>query len=138
MKKWKINVDYFNRESNVKLEATYINAQGKEESITKEVRENLSWDAEAQGNIEQQVQRYLKYEDKTLISFKVTDAITNDVMPVMSREYTIAVPELDGKQPAKVIVTGENIQYSYQDNILKVTKNKTKQSKLIGQQKKNI
>lgn len=118
----KINVDYFNRESNVKLEATYINAQGKEESITKEVRENLSWDAEAQGNIEQQVQRYLKYEDKTLISFKVTDAITNDVMPVMSREYTIAVPELDGKQPAKVIVTGENIQYNYQNNVLKITK----------------
>ena len=49
-----MDVNYFEGDSKVKLNATYVNDNGKEEQITKEVSLHLKWDADVEGHIDQE------------------------------------------------------------------------------------
>ena len=118
---------YFKKDSTIKLDATYVDKDGKESDISKQVVNNLTWDANIQANIKQELKRYLKYEDKTLVSFLITSGIQDNKMPVLEKTIQMLVPKIADKEPSKIIVSGENIEYTYQDQILVINKIKDEQ-----------
>ena len=67
------------------------------------------------------------------ISFKIEEGIENNKMPVTNKEITINVPSLAGNKPENVIVTGKNISYNYENDILTIKKenNPDSQGKIL-------
>ncbi len=117
-----MDIDYFDKDSKIKLEAIYVNSDGNEESVSKEITQRIKWDTEAKGFIKQELKRYLKYENKTLISFAVTSGIEGNTIPITEKSVQILAPIINAKEPNKVIVTGENIDYTYQNQIVTISK----------------
>lgn len=112
----------FNRESKVKLNAVYVNERGKEKKIEKTLNENVKWNKEAVEEISQKLVRYIKYENKTLVSFEVSEGIKDNSIPVKSKELSIIVPKINNKEPIKTIVTGDEISYKYENGVLTIAK----------------
>ncbi len=104
----KVEKDILNRESKVKLKATYVNKDNREKRIQKEIKDHLTWNVEStllNGSVNQNVIRYLNYNEKTVISLLLTDVLQDYKLPVNSKEILVSVPELKNKKPSKVIVT---------------------------------
>lgn len=118
----KVSPDYFGKDSKVTLNAIYVNKNGREEKIAKTINEHLEWKIDTEETIEQEIKRYLKYEDKTIVTLKITDGIKDEAIPYINKNIKINVPELNKIAPSKVIVSGENVDYSYEDKVLTITK----------------
>ncbi len=112
--------EYFNKESKVQLKANYINDAGEEKKISKEVSLNVKWDEEAQGYINQELKRYLKYDNKTLISFLITDGIQDNKLPQLNKVTQVLVPKIADEEPSKIIVTGDYSDYIYENQVLAI------------------
>ena len=113
----------FDMESDIDFEGTYINAKGKEKEVKKNLKENVIWTANVEGDISQKVLRCLKYDgNKILLSMKIKDQIKDNRLPYLSKEININIPTINGKTPNNAIVTGERISYETHDNFLKITK----------------
>ncbi len=115
-----MNLEYFNKNSKVELVANYINNDGEEEKISKEVNLNIKWDEEAEGYIKQELKRYLKYDNKTLVSFLVTDGMQDNKLPQLSKITQVLVPKIGEYEPSKIIVTGEYSDYIYENQVLAI------------------
>ena len=118
----KVKSDILGKDSTVTLNAIYVNKSGKEVKIKKTLTENIQWTTNLKENVNQSLIRYIKYDNKTMLSFKIEEGIEDNKMPVTSKEITISVPSLDGSKPETVIVTGNNISYKYENNILTINK----------------
>ncbi len=119
----KVKADILGKDSTVTLNATYINKLGKERKIEKTLKEHIEWTAELKEVVNQNLIRYIKYDDnKTMLSFKIEEGIENNKMPVTSKEIVVNVPSLSGEKPENVIVTGKDISYSYENDILTIKK----------------
>ena len=119
----KVSSDILGRDSKVTLNAVYVNKAGKEKKIEKTLTEHLDWSAELMEVVSQELVRYIKLEEnKTLVSFKINEGIKDNVMPAESKELNVSIPTLGGNKPEEVIVTGENITSSYEDDMLTIKK----------------
>ncbi len=125
-----MDTDYFEKESNINLNATYINENGKEENISKIISNNLKWDKEVEGNISQELKRYLKYENKTLISFVISSGLKDNIMPITEKTIQILAPLVNNAEPSKIIVSGDDVSYKYQDQVLLINKNYVSDNKV--------
>ena len=113
----KLNSDY-----EIKLEAVYVDNTGMEQKIEKSIKNRLNWGANAVEKIQQNLVRLVKYEDKTLATINIKDGIENNLMPVRNKEIRVSIPKINGQTPAKVIVSGENVQYKNNGDTLVITK----------------
>ncbi len=118
----KVSADILGKDSTVTLNAIYVNKSGKEKKIKKTLTEHIEWTAELKENVNQSLIRYIKYDDKTMLSFKIQEGIENNKMPVTSKEIVVNVSSLGNKKPENVIVTGKNISYDYEKDILTIKK----------------
>ena len=114
--------DDYNKESKAVLKGTYVNSRVKGREIEETVTQRIQWKANAESTINQKLVRYLKYNERTIVSFEITEGIKENKIPAMKKEINITVPKLNGELPAHVIATGENAEQQYNDGILTITK----------------
>ena len=112
----------FNKKSKVVFNAVYKNAQGKERKIKKEIELNLEWKVETNAKISQNLTRYLKYGNNTMISVEIEDGIEENLIPVVNKEISIKTPTINNKVPNRVIVNAENVESNYEAGKLTITK----------------
>lgn len=106
----------------VTLKAKFVDEKGNESKIEKIVEKELNWNVEASEEINQRLIRYIKYGNKTLVTFEIKDGIINNLIPVINKKIRVNVPKINGLNPEKVIANGKNIQYQYNDGILNIDK----------------
>ena len=114
--------DDYNKESKAVLKGTYVNSRVKGREIEETVTQRIQWKANAESTINQKLVRYLKYNERTIVSFEITEGIKENKIPAMKKEINITVPKLNEELPAHVIATGENAEQQYNDGILTITK----------------
>lgn len=117
-----MEANYFERDSKVLLNATFVNENGEEEQLSKDINLHLKWNIDVEGKITQELKRYLKYENKTLVSFLVTSGIVDNKIPVTEKTVQMLVPFINGIEPSKIIVSGNQSNYSYQNQVLVINK----------------
>ena len=66
--------------------------------------------------------RYIKYEDKTLITFEVSEGVKDNAIPVKNKEISISAPNIEGQNPVKTIVSGNDITYQAENGMTKIQK----------------
>lgn len=117
----KISVDDYNKESTVTLNAIYVNEKGKEKKITKTITHKIEWTLDVTEKIEQQITKYLKYNNNTMIGVEINDEIEPNNLPITKKEISIIPPKINNINPEKVISLTENIAYKYENGIITIT-----------------
>ena len=117
-----VTEDFFSKESIVKFNAVYVNETGKEKTIEKEIKLNVNWKLQSNEVISQNLIRYIKYENKTLVSFEVKEGIQENSIPVKNKNISIVVPKINNQVPSKAIVTGQGVNYNYENGIVNISK----------------
>ena len=122
----KINIQDLNKESKISLDAIYVNKDGDEKKVHKELKENIEWTAEdTEIELNQELIRYVKYDDKTLLSFKINDQIKDNKLPASSKEFKIEMPKLNKKEPVNYAVSGDHVGYNVEKEAGILTLSKT-------------
>lgn len=125
----RVTSDVLGRNSKVTLNAIYVNENGKERKINKTLTEHVNWTNDLKEVVAQNLIRYIKFdESKTMLSFKISEGIENNKMPVQSKEISINVPTIDNNKPSNVIVTGKEISYNYENDVVTIKKENTPDS----------
>ena len=113
----------FDKISSIVLKATYVNKDGNEKEIKKELKEQVKWNTKAEADLNLELLRYLKYENsRTMVSIKVREGIKENTIPASSKEITIDIPKLNGQEPKVVSATGKNITFKNDDGKLVISK----------------
>lgn len=110
-----VNKDILNRESTVTLNAKYVNERGKEVNLTKTLKENLKWVANAEETVSQKLTRFIKVNGKTLVSFDVTDAVKDHVIPAVSKTIKVIIPKINGQFPETYTVSNLSYHQTYEE-----------------------
>ena len=118
-----VEANQFDKESSVVFNAIYVNEAGKEKEVNKEFKLNVKWNASANEIISQELTRYIQYNNNnTLVSFKITDGIKDNLIPVLNKVITINAPRVNNMVPEKVVVIGEGIEKEYKDGVITIKK----------------
>lgn len=118
-------------DSTITLISTYIDGQNKESQETREIKQHLKWSIKAEEEVSQKIVRYLKYDNRTMVSFEVADGIKDNRIPVINKEINIQVPTINNQMPETITVVGENITNEENNGVLKVTK--TYEENVLGE-----
>ena len=117
-----VSKEEYSKESTIKFEAKYVNEKGKEKTVKKSIKQKLEWTVNSEEQISQKLVRYLKFDKNTLISFEVKDGIKDNSIPVTNKEINITSPKINNSNPQNVIVTGKDINYTYNNGNITIKK----------------
>ena len=116
-----VEENIFNRNSEVSLKGTYMKEAGKEKNISKRVLNQVKWTTECESDTTQEVFRYMKVNDNTVIlSMKLIDMTKDNKLPYKSKEVDVMMPQIDGKYPVKYKVTGKNASLKEENHVLRI------------------
>ena len=103
-----IAVEEFNKESKLKLTACYVDGNGKEKQIEKEITVKLAWTKEKQAELNAQVSKFVPYninENKgVLLQTLVNSYLKDNTLPVKESKIEIEVPTINNIKPQEIKV----------------------------------
>ena len=130
----------------VAFSGVYVDNDGEEIPVSKDVRLNLSWKDSREVRVETQVEKYIDFGEGVILQtlVKVDNATENNSLPVKESEVTIVAPVIEGMNPSNVYVvanstagtngknvgevvfTDENWEYNQEENKvnIKITNDK--------------
>lgn len=114
--------EYLNKESEVKLTAIYVDEEGKENQVEEINKVRVEWKQDSNAEISQKLIRYIKYENKTLVSFEITDGIKDNTIPVTKKEISLVPPTINNQTPVKVIVSSKDSTFKYENGVVVINK----------------
>ena len=101
-KKDSISLDYIDRETKVNLVATYIDNNGKERNIKKEITIKAKWNLHTTFSITSEISAFLASNDKTLLQEKITLRQNERKSPVEQTNLHITAPQINKMLPSEV------------------------------------
>jgi len=109
-----VAIDHFAKETKTKLQATYVNRDGKEKAVEKEILNQINWktkDLEVQAS--QTITKYLPYEiagkKGILLQTMVNSSIQENKTAINQTQIEIQAPTIAGKAPTRVKVTANSM-----------------------------
>lgn len=94
----KVDKDFFSKMVTVRFTGTYIDENGKEKAIEKEISNQLNWIGTAEVELAGEVSKYLPYqvadEKGVMIQVKVRSGLKNNQLPVEKTRLEISLPEI--------------------------------------------
>ena len=104
-----VALEQFNKENSIKLTATYVDGNGKEKQIEKEVIVSLAWTSQKQAELNMQVSKFVPYsinENKgVVLQTLVQSYLKDNTLPVKENKIEISVPTINGIKPQEVKVS---------------------------------
>ena len=109
----KINEDMLNKDNSVSLNATYVNAQGKEEQISKTIVVHTGWKTNSgKAVVTYETIKYIPYvangNNKLIIQGKVTSGLETSILPIKSTQISLTAPQINNEYPESVTVIANN------------------------------
>ena len=126
----KVNYNSLLNKVNVTFDAVYVYGNNIQKRFNKNVGLNLKWNTNKDSLLDVNLTRYLRYsENNTMLTLTIKDGIADNDYPISSKGIEIEAPKLNGRDPIKVIVVGDDISYSYENGMVKINKNNASDSK---------
>ena len=124
----KVKASDFNKESKITFSAVYVNEAGKEKKVSKEFKINVNWNVkDAEETVYQELIRYIKFDNKTMISYRINDEIKDDAIPVKEKEIKTTIPQVNKNNPSIINIVGEYDEYKNENGVLVINKNNAKE-----------
>ena len=103
-----VSLDYFNKETVTKFTGNYVDGEGEDKEISKEVINKLSWKGNAESEITAENTKYIPYATNgnygVLVQTKVNSKIKDNLLPIKSTNININVPVINNTKPETVSV----------------------------------
>ena len=142
LKKDSITSDYFQKEFTTMLEGTYVNINGKESKVEKEILNKLSWKGTAESELKLEESKYIPYQNNQdmglMVQTKITSAVKDGSLPIRTTKLQVQVPTINNVKPSSVTVvalkteatngksngldfTNNNYSYDAENGIITIT-----------------
>ena len=133
-------------ESKVRFSGIYVDEDGEEKEVSKEVVLRVSWKDEREVKLEEAATKYITYEEGVILQTveRIDNKVEENTLPVKETELEIEVPVVKGEKPSKITVVAnttegtngleagevvfgeENWEYNEEENKLKIKVNNEK------------
>ena len=106
----KVKQNEFMKDNQIKLTATYVNAKGNEEAISKEITLHANWNMyeEAKAVLRYQPMAFVPYRvngtNKLIVQGKITSGVENGKLPIKETIIEIDAKKINNELPEEVIV----------------------------------
>ena len=112
-KKDQIDEDMLSKDNSIALTATYINANGEEEKISRTIVVHTGWKTESgKAVVSYETIKYIPYvangNNKLIIQGKVTSGLETNLLPIKNTEINIIAPQINNSYPESVTVIANN------------------------------
>lgn len=98
-------LNYFDQESQIKLTGKYKQSDINTKEVNSQIATRVRWTEDVDINLTQEIEKYLDLgTEGILLQQKVTLDATNNALPVERQAIKVAIPELEGKVPSRVVV----------------------------------
>lgn len=110
------NIENLRKDSKLILKGLYIDGQGKETPIEKEIKINIGWQGKYEAEIKQSLTKYIPIikEDgnKVLISEQIETGLKSQkyMLPINETNLEVEVPIINGERPTSVTVNAISTQ----------------------------
>lgn len=142
-----VNEEKLSKDLTVIFSGIYVDNEGEEINVSRDILLTLSWKDERNVNVETAVEKYIDFGSGIILQtkVKVDTATENNTLPIKESEVTITAPSIDGKYPTSAYVvanstmgtngqnvgevnfTEENWNYNIEDNKVTIKVNNEKQ-----------
>lgn len=94
----------------VAFSGIYVDNDGEEIEVEKDVVLNLSWKDSREVNVETSVEKYIDFGEGIILQtlVKVNNSAENNTLPVKESEVTITAPSIEGVYPTNVYVVANS------------------------------
>ena len=121
-----INLEQLDKISNSKFTAIYVDENGKEHNIKKDINLELKWTADAEATLTEEVTKYVPYDVNgqkgLIVQMLVKEAVKDNVLPIKESNIEVLVPEINNVKPTEVVVySEENVEFNYDATNKKAT-----------------
>lgn len=112
-----VNEDYvddsnLSKDAIIRFTGTYVESDGDEKEVSKDIKLNVSWKDEREVNVQSQVAKYIDYGKGVILQtvVKVDSQTEGKSLPVKSTDVLVNVPSLNGIYPTKVSVVANTTE----------------------------
>ena len=107
-----VNENKISTDSLVVFSGIYVDNEGDEVEVLKEVLLNVSWKDERKVNIQEEATKYITYGDGVILQTieRVDNSSEENTLPVKETELEIIPPVLKDKKPTKVTVVANSTE----------------------------
>ena len=103
-----VTLDYFNKETSTKFTGKYVDGNGKEKDVQKEIVNKLSWKGNAETEITVNPEKFVPFATNgnygAMVQVRVNSKIKNNSLPIKSTNIEITVPTINNIKPTSVNV----------------------------------
>ena len=107
-----VSSDYFNKETKTVLTGTYVDGDGEEHEIEKEIINKLSWKGTAEAELTLQTSKYAPYatggEYGVILQTLVNSKVKDNSLPINTTNIEVMAPEINNMKPTSVTVIATN------------------------------
>ena len=103
-----VSSDYFTKESLTKFTGTYIDGEGKERLVEKEVTNKLLWNGEAEAELSVAPTKFVPYATDgnygVMVQVRVNSNVKNSALPIKTTNIELTVPSINNVKPTSVSI----------------------------------
>ncbi len=109
-----VSLDYFNKETTTKFTGTYVDGNGNEKSVEKEVINKLAWSGTAEVELTAEATKFVPYATGesygVLVQTKINSSIADSALPIKTTNIEVNAPTIDGTLPSYVKVISTKLE----------------------------
>ena len=103
-----IDLTQFNKENTIKFTATYVDGNGNEKQVRKDITIQLSWTAEKLAELNVQILKFVQFsannKQNVMLQTILQSYLKDNNLPVKENRIEIIVPTIDNEKPSEVKV----------------------------------
>ena len=103
-----IDLTQFNKENTIKFTATYVDGNGNEKQVRKDITIQLAWTAEKLAELDVQILKFVQFsannKQNVMLQTILQSYLKDNNLPVKENKIEIIVPTLDNEKPSEVKV----------------------------------
>lgn len=108
LRKESVSDDYFGKEVTTKFTGTYVDGNGKENNIEKEVVNKLAWSGTAETELTVEATKFIPYVTDgnygVMLQTKVNSKVKDNSLPIKNTNLQISAPTINNMKPTSVTV----------------------------------
>lgn len=108
LKNENVSTDYFNKETVTRFTGTYVDGEGDEYNIEKEVSNRLSWSATTEAELKAENTKYIPYAENgnlgVLVQTKISSNIKDATLPIKTTNIEVTAPTINSTYPTSATV----------------------------------
>ena len=108
-----VSTDYFSKEFTVKFTGTYVDDDGNERAVEKELTNKLGWRGTAEAELSAEATKYVPYStgenSGVMVQTRIKSNVKDSSLPIKNTNIEVTVPTINNQKPTTVTVVATSM-----------------------------